>query len=122
MEYNLNTPLNGSIAITAVLHENKALLQNKNLYKFIWVQAGMLVIEVDHVVMRMEENEIIALTPLHHIEIKEVSGKYLSLLFNSNFYCIYGITVTDHILYIHLFLHNSFNMSFVNKLLMSYIK
>lgn len=90
MEYNLNTPLNGSVTMTATLHESKALLQSKDLYKFIWVQEGTLAVEVDHVVMHMKENEIVSLTPLHHVEIKEVTGKYLCLLFNSNFYCIYG--------------------------------
>ena len=30
------------------------------------------------------------MTPLHHIEIKKVEGEYLTFLFNSNFYCIYG--------------------------------
>lgn len=90
MEYNLNTRLNGNIAMTSAFHENRTLTQNKNLYKFIWVQKGYLSIEVDHVIVHLEEDEIISLTPLHHIEIKKVEGEYLSLLFNSNFYCIYG--------------------------------
>lgn len=90
MEYNLKTRLNGNIVMTSAFHENRVLLQNKNLYKFIWVQKGSLSIEVDHVIMELEENEIISLTPLHHIVIKKVDGDYLCLLFNSNFYCIYG--------------------------------
>lgn len=90
MDYNLNTRLNGNVAMTTAFHENKALMQNKTLYKFIWVQEGALAIEIDHVLMRLEKDEIISLTPLHHIDIKEVNGKYLSLVFNSNFYCIYG--------------------------------
>ena len=90
MDYNLNTRLNGNVAMTTAFHENKALMQNKTLYKFIWVQEGTLAIEIDHVLMRLEKDEIISLTPLHHIDIKEVNGKYLSLVFNSNFYCIYG--------------------------------
>ena len=90
MDYNLNTRLNGNVAMTTAFHENKALMQNKTLYKFIWVQEGTLAIEIDHVLMRLEKDEIISLTPLHHIDIKEVNGKSLSLVFNSNFYCIYG--------------------------------
>lgn len=90
MEYYLNTRLNGNIAMTSGFHENETLRRNKSFYKFIWVQKGSLAIEIDHVVMRLEEDEIISLTPLHHVEIKEVDGEYLSLLFNSNFYCIYG--------------------------------
>lgn len=90
MEYNLNTRLDGNVAMTTAFHENKALMQNKTLFKFIWVQEGTLFLEVDHVDMRLEKDEIISLTPLHHIDIKEVNGTYLTFLFNSNFYCIYG--------------------------------
>lgn len=90
MEYSINTPLGGNIAITGSFHENKALMRDKSLYKFIWVRKGTLSVEVDHVVIDMSENDIISLTPHHHVEIKEVNGEYLSFLFNSNFYCIYG--------------------------------
>ena len=38
----------------------------------------------------LSEGEIIPLTPLHHIEFKAINGEYLTLLFNSNFYCIFG--------------------------------
>ena len=40
--------------------------------------------------MHLEKDEIISLTPLHHVEVKRVEGEYLTFLFNSNFYCIYG--------------------------------
>ena len=40
--------------------------------------------------MTLEKNEIICLSALHHILIEEINGKYLTLLFNSNFYCIFG--------------------------------
>ena len=40
--------------------------------------------------MRLENDEIVTLTPLHHLEVKEVDGEYLTFVFNSNFYCIYG--------------------------------
>lgn len=90
MEYTMNTRLGGNVAMTTAFHSNKELMQSKTLFKFIWVQEGTLVLEVDHVVMQLERDEIISLTPLHHIEIREVKGTYLTLLFNSNFYCIYG--------------------------------
>lgn len=90
MEYHLNTSLDGNIAMTFRFHENSVLQKNKSLYKFIWVQAGSLDIEIDHVIIHLEKDEIISLTPLHHIEIKKVDGEYLTFLFNSNFYCIYG--------------------------------
>lgn len=90
MEYSLTTRLNGNIAITSTFHENTNLQKNKSLYKFIWVQSGKITVEIDHVEVVLQTDEIIPVTPLHHIEVKEVDGEYLCLLFNSNFYCIYG--------------------------------
>ena len=54
------------------------------------VRHGALDVEVDHVVMHLEKEEMISLTPLHHVQIRGVDGEYLTFLFNSNFYCIYG--------------------------------
>ena len=76
--------------MTSCFHENKALQQDTTLYKFIWVRNGILTVEIDHIPMRLEQDEIACLTPLHHIEIKAVEGEYLTFLFNSNFYCIFG--------------------------------
>ena len=88
--YHFHTPLKGDIALTYAFHSDNELQKDKSLYKFIWVQTGSLALDIDHVPYTLTENEIIPLTPLHHVEIKEVAGEYLTLLFNSNFYCIYG--------------------------------
>lgn len=90
MDYQLNTLLNGNIAMTSSYHERASLQRDKTLYKFIWVQSGTLTLEIDHIPMRLEKDEIVTLTPLHHLEVKEVDGEYLTFVFNSNFYCIYG--------------------------------
>lgn len=90
MEYCLTTRLDGNIAMTSAFHLNRELMEDRSLYKFIWVQQGFVDVEIDHVVVRLEEDEIVSLTPLQHIGIEKVGGKYLTLLFNSNFYCIYG--------------------------------
>ena len=90
MDYQLNTRLNGNIAMTTSYHERASLQRDKTLYKFLWVQSGTLTVEVDHIPMKLEKDEIITLTPLHHLDIKEVEGEYLTFVFNSNFYCIYG--------------------------------
>lgn len=89
-EYTFNTRLKGKIALTDSLHTNRELLKDKTLFKFIWVQDGTISLEVDHVSITLEKDEIISLTSLHHLTFKEVEGRYLALLFNSNFYCIYG--------------------------------
>jgi len=90
MEYVLNTRLNGTIAITTEFEEDEPLKRNPSLYKFIWVQSGNLEIEIDHVPMILEKDEIVPLTPVHHVKINQVNGEYLCFLFNSNFYCIFG--------------------------------
>lgn len=90
MEYIFNTRLRGNIALTDSYHTNLALQKDNTLYKFIWVQSGSLQLEIDHVPTTLVKGEIIPLTPLLHIEFKAINGEYLTLLFNSNFYCIFG--------------------------------
>ena len=90
MEYIFNTRLRGNIALTDSYHTNLALQKDNTLYKFIWVQSGSLQLEIDHVPTTLVKGEIIPLTPLHHIEFKAINGEYLTRLFNSNFYCIFG--------------------------------
>jgi AraC family transcriptional activator of pobA len=90
IEYHISTRMNGDIAITTQFHNNKELQRNTSLYKFIWVRSGELHVEVDHVKMTLHKNEIMPLTPLHHISIEKVDGEYITVLFNSNFYCIFG--------------------------------
>ena len=90
MGYQLNARLNGNIVLTHRFHERKPLQHDKTLYKFIWVQSGSLMVEVDHIPMYLMKDEIVTLTPLHHLEVKQIEGEYLTFLFNSNFYCIFG--------------------------------
>ena len=72
MEYNLNTKLKGSVAITANFHENKLLTQGSDLYKFLWVRGGLLSVVIDHVVTVLQEDEFIGLTPLQHFDFKSI--------------------------------------------------
>lgn len=90
MEYRFSTRLKGNIALTDRFHADRELQKDKNLYKFIWVQTGSLSLEIDHIPVTLQAGEIVPLTPLHHIAVREVAGEYVTLLFNSNFYCIYG--------------------------------
>ena len=59
MEYHLSTKLNGNIAMTSCFHENSFLQRDGSIYKFIWVRHGTLDVEVDHVVMHLEKEEMI---------------------------------------------------------------
>lgn len=90
MDYYFNTRLKGNLTLTSDFHTNQALRKDKTLYKFIWVQNGTITLEIDHIDITLGKDELISLTPLHHIAFKEINGTYLTLLFNSNFYCIYG--------------------------------
>ena len=88
-----NTKLKGKLVLTDSYHTDKALLKEKSLYKFIWVRNGSITLEIDHQEVILVPNEVISLSNLQHLEFKSIDGDYLTLLFNSNFYCIYG---NDH--------------------------
>ena len=49
--------------------------------------------KIDHQEVILAENEVISLSNLQHLEFLSIDGEYLTVLFNSNFYCIYG---NDH--------------------------
>ena len=88
-----NNRLKGTLVLSDELHQNKKLLTDRTLYKFLWVTEGKIVLEVDEQRIDLAANEMLTLTPLHHVRFLELEGKYRSLLFNSNFYCIHG---NDH--------------------------
>ena len=83
-----HTKLKGTLALTDSYLTEKALQKEKGLYKFIWVRSGSITVEIDHQEMMLTKDEVISLTHLQHLEFKSIDGEYLTLLFNSNFYCI----------------------------------
>jgi len=89
MEYTYITPLQGSLIVTDDFHGKDSLLRNKDLYKFIWVREGFVDIEIDHMGIHLEKDQVIPLSNLHHLTITGLEGKYVAILFNSNFYCIF---------------------------------
>lgn len=89
MDIAFSTPLNGNLVLCRDLRDAE-LTRRPDLYKFLWVRQGALSLEVDHVPMRLEAGEIVSLTPLHHVGSLRADGDCLSLLFDSNFYCIFG--------------------------------
>lgn len=93
MTYHYRTKLKGIFAVTSSFHTEKELLKEKHIYKFIWVRQGSITLEIDHQEYVLEENEMITLSHLQHLEFISINGEYLTVLFNSNFYCIYG---NDH--------------------------
>ena len=89
MNYAYDTSLQETMILTEAFHTDRVICDNGSLYKFIWVQEGKLTLIVDHVEIEMEQDEIISVSNLHRTEFKNVSGRYLALLFNENFYGIY---------------------------------
>jgi AraC-like DNA-binding protein len=88
-----NTKLNGTIALTDEYYSQKELQREPGLYKFLWVRSGNVSVVVDHQKMSLSSNEVISLSHIQHLDLIKADGDYLMLVFNSNFYCIYG---NDH--------------------------
>ncbi|MCD8136020.1 MAG: helix-turn-helix domain-containing protein [Parabacteroides gordonii] len=88
-----NSKIKGKVVLTDLLDANPALLKDKTLYKFIWVVSGQLELDVDHQAVVLNAGQLLTLSHLHHLEFVWVDGSYFALMFNSNFYCIYG---NDH--------------------------
>lgn len=90
---NYRTRLKGVLALTDSYHAEKALQREKYLYKFIWVRKGSVTLKIDYQDVVLAQDEVISLSHLQHLDFISVDGDYLTVLFNSNFYCIYG---NDH--------------------------
>lgn len=89
MDYRLHTTLDGNIVFTSQLAESP-YVRSRDLYKFIWVESGTVTLTVDYVETVINRGEVLTLSPLQHLEFKSIDGDYEALLFDSNFYCIYG--------------------------------
>ncbi|WP_455590446.1 helix-turn-helix domain-containing protein [Bacteroides sp.] len=93
MTKTYQTKLKGILALTDSYHSEKGLQNEKSLYKFMWVRKGSITLEIDHQKVVLKESEILSLTNLQHLKFLSIDGDYMTLLFNGNFYCIYG---NDH--------------------------
>ena len=89
MTHYYTNSLKGIILLTNNLPAVLAGHKTNDLYKFIWIQEGKATLVVDHVEKTLGKDEFISLSPLHDIKIKKAEGKYIGLLFNSEFYSIY---------------------------------
>lgn len=90
MEIVYSTPLQGNLILCDDLHSAGVLQRYANLYKFIWLRKGALSLEIDHIPLTLAPGQIVPLSPLQHLENLQAEGEYLALLFDSNFYCIFG--------------------------------
>lgn len=86
MNYGFDTSLEEKMILTETLHKDEELCKDDSLYKFIWVRGGRLTLVADHVEIELGENDLIFAGKHLHVSFKEVSGDYLAILFNENFY------------------------------------
>lgn len=90
MELSVKTALKGRLILCSGLQAVCDPQHYAGLYKFIWARQGDISLEIDHIPCELHAGEIVCLTPLHRVENVRVEGKVLALLFDSNFYCIFG--------------------------------
>lgn len=89
MKYSYLNALQGTIILTDEFHRDKELQGGNTFYKFIWVTEGTVKITIDHIDRQLKKEEILSLNSLHTLQIKEIKGKYIMLLFDSVFYGAY---------------------------------
>jgi AraC-like DNA-binding protein len=58
-------------------------------FKILWNRGASFSLEMDSLNIKLQENDLICLTPLQEPELSTLSGDYFMLLFNREFYCIH---------------------------------
>ncbi|BAX79173.1 helix-turn-helix domain-containing protein [Labilibaculum antarcticum] len=66
----------------------KFLFEKDKYYRILWLQKGEASVTVDGIDYKLKENQIIFLTPLNKLELKNTPTEIISLVFNREFYCI----------------------------------
>lgn len=90
LHLDLAARLEGRLVLTDNLPGDRKLLGEAGLYKFIWVREGSVVAEIDRVPVLLRQGEAVTLSPLQRLHFPGGEGRCRALLFNSNFYCIFG--------------------------------
>lgn len=89
MNISLHTPLNGTLLLCDVPSGSRGL-PAAGLYTFLWVRSGIFTLEVDHIPMEIRAGGVLPLSPMHHVDALQGDGECMALMFDSNFYCIFG--------------------------------
>lgn len=90
LHLDLCARLDGRLILSDTLPSDRELLRAAGLYKFIWVREGSMLVEIDRIPVRLEAGDAVTLSPLQRLAFAAGEGSCRSLLFNSNFYCIFG--------------------------------
>ncbi|WP_372750950.1 helix-turn-helix domain-containing protein [Labilibaculum sp.] len=67
---------------------NKLLFEKDKYYRVIWIRSGETSISIDGIRYNLHENQIVFLTPLNKLELRNTTNEFRSLIFNREFYCI----------------------------------
>lgn len=90
LHLELAARLDGRLVLTDRLPQEAQLVAAADLYKFVWVRNGSVVVEVDRIPERLGAGDALALSPLQRLRFPRTQGACRALCFNSNFYCIFG--------------------------------
>lgn len=83
LEFSTNAIFNyGDEELLTPYYDAKLL----TLYTFIWAQKNAVSLKIDQVHFTLQSGQIIALTPLHHLQY--IQGDAVVYQFNREFYCI----------------------------------
>jgi AraC family transcriptional activator of pobA len=91
MDLLYQSTLKGIVALSYDYYGDREVIDRPDLFKFIWVRSGVLKLEIDHAPVDLAADEIVPLTPFQHLDFHDSDEcSYVILVFNTNFYCIYG--------------------------------
>jgi AraC-like DNA-binding protein len=83
-----NLTVKSKLVLCNALESEAGLVEDKTLYKFIWVKEGEVELIINHKHLTFHAGEIVCLSCLHHLQLGTINGTYRAMLFNDRFYHI----------------------------------
>lgn len=87
-EYH-NSKLDSSLVLTDKNILSDTRIESGRYYKILYNRSDLLTICVDGFLKEIKENQIVCLTPVQKVTIRENSSAFNLLMFNREFYCIH---------------------------------
>lgn len=89
MDITLHTPMKGTLVLCDVSTVSP-YLPASGFYTFLWVRKGTFTLDVDHIPVELGAGCVLPLSPMHRVDALHGDGECMALMFDSNFYCIFG--------------------------------
>jgi AraC-like DNA-binding protein len=83
-----NHIVKSKLVLCNALESEAGLLEDKSLYKFIWVKEGEIELIINYKHLTFPAGVIVCLSCLHHLQLGTINGNYRAMLFNDRFYHI----------------------------------